>query len=276
MAFERPGESPIDYQQCRYGYSKLLFRGPKRKLDAPFIAFIGGTETYGKYLPKPFAALIEEQTGRTCVNFGTVNSGVDAFVVDGSVLPICGKADVTVVQVMGAHNMSNRFYSVHPRRNDRFLKASTLMRTIFREVDFTEFSFTRHLLMTLKTVSPSKFAVLEQELKAAWLARMELLLSRISGKVVLLWVSDRTPSIDPEGRDLGQDPLFVDAEMIEALRGKLHDYVEVVVPIELRAMGTEGMLFPQLETAMAQEMYGPAVHDLVAAKLLPVLEGTQG
>ena len=46
MAFERPGESPIEYQQCRYGYSKLLFRGPKRNLDVPFFAFVGGTETY--------------------------------------------------------------------------------------------------------------------------------------------------------------------------------------------------------------------------------------
>ncbi len=272
MAFERPGESPIDYQQCRYGYSRLLFRGPKRDLEKPFIAFVGGTETYGKYVPKPFTALIEDRIGTACVNFGTVNSGVDAFVVDGSVLPICSKAKLTVVQVMGAHNMSNRFYSVHPRRNDRFLKASTLMRTIFREVDFTEFSFTRHLLMTLKTVSPSKFAVVEQELKAAWLARMELLLSKISGKVVLLWVADRAPASEPVGLELGLDPLFVDARMIEALRAKVHHYVEIVVPVELRARGTVGMLFPQLETAMAQEMYGPAVHEHVAEKLLPVLE----
>ncbi len=36
---------------------------------------------------------------------------------------------------MGAQNLSNRFYAVHPRRNDRFLRASTLMKTIFREVD---------------------------------------------------------------------------------------------------------------------------------------------
>ena len=131
--------------------------------------------------------------GLPCANFGTVNGGVDAFVNDASVLGICSKAQVTVVQIIGAQNMSNRFYTVHPRRNDRFLKASTLMRTIFREVDFTEFSFTRHLLMTLKTLSPDKFAVLEQELKAAWLARMELMLSKISGKVILLWVSDRHP-----------------------------------------------------------------------------------
>jgi hypothetical protein len=30
-------------------------------------------------------------------------------------------ADVAVQQLMGADNISNRFYTAHPRRNDRFL-----------------------------------------------------------------------------------------------------------------------------------------------------------
>jgi hypothetical protein len=276
MAYERPGESPLDYQQCRYGHSKLLFRGPRRDTNKKYCAFIGGTETYGKYIPVPFPELVEKQIGVPCVNLGTVNGGVDAFVNDETILGLCGKASVTVVQVMGAHNMSNRFYSVHPRRNDRFLKASTLMRTIFREVDFTEFAFTRHLLSTLKSISPDKFDVLEQELKVAWQARMELLISRIKGKVVLLWVSENAPApaTGPSAKvkELGTDPLFIDRAMIDGIREKVHGYVEVVVPPEVDEMGTKGMLFPQLEAAAAQEMHGPLLHNIIADKLAPVLE----
>ncbi|MEM9584463.1 MAG: DUF6473 family protein [Pseudomonadota bacterium] len=272
MAYERPGESPLDYQQCRYGHSRLLFRGPKRETKHKFLAFVGGTETYGKYIPEPFSELIEEKLQMPCVNLGAVNGGIDAFVNDDTVLSLCCRADVTVIQVMGAHNMSNRFYSVHSRRNDRFLKASTLMRTIFREVDFTEYSFTRHLLTSLKTMSPDKFDALEQELKTAWSARMEMFLSKVSGRVVLLWVSDRAPGHPEPESGLGRDPLFIDAEMIAALNDKVHNYVEVVVPPEVIAQGTDGMLFPQLEAAAAQEIYGPAVHDMIAAKLLPVLD----
>ena len=55
-----------------------------------------------------------------------------------------------MIQVSGAQNLSNRFHAVHPRRNDRFLRASTLLKTIYRDVDFTEFNFTRHLLTTLR------------------------------------------------------------------------------------------------------------------------------
>ena len=43
------------------------------------------------------------------------------FVNEPTVIDICSKALVTVVQLMGAQNTSNRFYAVHPRRNDRFL-----------------------------------------------------------------------------------------------------------------------------------------------------------
>lgn len=272
MAYERPGESPLDYQQCRYGSSKLLFRGPKRDTSKKYAVFIGSTETYGKYIPVPFPEIVEKELDFPCANLGAINGGVDAFVNDDSILALCSEAEFTVVQVMGAHNMSNRFYSVHPRRNDRFLKASTLMSTIFREVDFTEFAFTRHMLMTLRTLSPEKFVVLEQELKTAWLARMELLLKRIESRVILLWASDRSPDDKDEGPELGVDPLFVDREMLEKITAKANKYVEVVTPEEFKGLGTQGMMFPQMEAAAAEHVPGPAFHGLVASKLLEAIE----
>lgn len=267
MAYERPGESPLDYNQCRYGHSKLLFRGPKKSTKDKYLAFIGGTETYGKYIAEPFPELVEQRLQIPCLNLGAVNASVDAFVNDDSVLALASKAKVTILQVTGAHNISNRFYSVHPRRNDRFLKASTLMQTIFRDVDFTDFSFTRHLLTSLKMRAPDKFEVLEQELKSAWSARMELMLKKIGGRVILLWVSERAPDEGCYDDELGLDPLFIDQQMIDRVREQVSDYVQLVVPPEIAERGTEGMLFPQMEAAAASEMHGPALHELIAEKL---------
>ena len=81
---------------------------------------------------------------------GICSAGVDVFCADETVLSACNDARAVVFQVMGAHNLSNRYYTVHPRRNDRFLKASALMRNQFPEIDFTEFHFTRHLLTALR------------------------------------------------------------------------------------------------------------------------------
>lgn len=269
MAFERPGESPLDYYKCRYGKSKLLFRGPKRDLKNGYYAFIGGTETYGKYVKDPFPELLEQEVGWPCVNFGALNAGVDAFLGDPSLLEVCEKAKGTVIQVMGAQNMSNRLYSVHPRRNDRFLKASQMLEMLFREVDFTEYSFTRHLLSSLKSLSPEKFSALEAELKEAWIARMKALSKRISGRTTLLWISDRLPEEEGpfEGNELGLDPLFVDRTMIEAVRPFVTDVVEVKIPAEMTLSGTAGMFFPPLEAGVASEMYGPDVHQYIADQL---------
>ncbi len=183
MAYAYPGDGALDYFPCRYGKSKLLFRGPRRDLAKPYVAVLGGTETYGKFVPVPYPALVEQQTGLRMVNLGCINAGPDVYVNEPVVLDIASKAQVTVVQIVGAQNLSNRFYAVHPRRNDRFLRASSLLCTIFREVDFTEFHFTRHMLQTLQAVSPEKFEVVAEELRAAWVARMIGLLNMIPGKI---------------------------------------------------------------------------------------------
>jgi hypothetical protein len=59
-------------------------------------------------------------------------------------------ATAIVLQIQGAQTLSNRLYTVHPRRNDRFVRASGILRTIYRDVDFTEFHFTRHMLDHLR------------------------------------------------------------------------------------------------------------------------------
>ena len=271
MAYERHGESLIDYHHCRYGDSKIQFRGPKKHVRKGGIAFVGGTETFGKYVERPFVERIESHLGLPCVNLGAVNAGLDVFLNDDAVSAICEEVSCVVVQVIGAQNMSNRFYSVHRRRNDRFLNASTLLRTIYREVDFTEFSFTRHMLGTLKRTSAEKFATVEAELKTAWTARMELYLSRLKApRKVLLWIADRPPELKAISNNFGGEPLFVDRKMIETLRPMVDDVVEVVVPRAM-ARNTDGMMFSELEEAAATQIIGPEVHELVATKLIDCL-----
>ena len=280
MTFDTTGQGGLDYFPCRYGRSRLLFRGPRRRLDGDYALFLGVTETYGRFIEMPFPALLERDTGIKCVNFGWQNAGVDAFLNDMTVMDVAAKARVTVVQVMGAQNMSNRFYSVHSRRNDRFLNASGLMKQLFRDVDFTEFSFNRHMLSVIRDLSADRYLMIREELKAAWLARMRLLLHGIGGRTVLLWFSDHAPEAG-EGAarhgaagyadDLHADPLFVDRAMIETLRPSVTEVVEVVTSPEAQSRGTDGMVFAPLEAPVAAGMPGPLAHQEAAAALQPVL-----
>lgn len=269
MVYEFAGESALDYLPCRYGQSKLLFRGPRRKLEGAYAAVLGGTETYGKFVAEPYPYLVEGRIGLPVVNFGYMNAGADVFAGETEIIDACSKARVTVIQIMGAQNMSNRFYAVHPRRNDRFLRASTLMKTIFREIDFTEFHFTRHMLSALKAVSEEKYALVEGELKAAWTARMRMLLQKISGKSVLLWIKGDERY---GGDGLGPEPLMIDTDMVAAIRPFAAELVTVTPSMAARTAGTEGMFFTQLEQPAAAVMPGPRVHEEVADALSPVMK----
>jgi len=179
-------------------------------------------------------------------------------------LDLCHHAKTTVVQIAGAQNMSNRFYAVHARRNDRFLRASTLLKTIYREIDFTDFNFTRHLLQTLEAVSEQKFEMVRQELRDAWVARMRTMAQKLQGDLVLLWLSDHSPDDEDACAKISGDPLFVNREMLEDIRPLVKDIVEVVATRTEVEQGYDLMAYSDLDAPAAREMLGPVAHSKAA------------
>jgi hypothetical protein len=275
MSFEHPGDGNLAYSPCRYGNSRLLFRGPRHSLDQPYCAVVGGTETYGKFIPRPFSTLVEEKLGLPVVNLGCVNAGIDVFMNDPAVLEVVAGARVTVIQALGAHNMSNRFYVVHPRRNDRFLRSSAMLKALYPSIDFTEFHFTRHMLSALRDRSETAFEIVIAELQMAWQARMRSLAASMPGDKVLLWMSlgrrDGNGLDDGLDDGLGSDPVFVTRHMIETVSPYFTRVVEVQASDAAIATGTEGMVHSELDAPAAMALPGPAVHDEVAEALTPVL-----
>lgn len=265
----------LSYTPCRYGMSRIFFRGPKRDLTAPYLAFLGGTETFGKFIDRPFPALVEKDIGRVCVNFGCVNGGVDAFVNDPTIMTACHDADMTVVQVMGANYLSNRFYSVHPRRNDRFLRASTVLQAIYDEVDFSEFTFTRHMLGALYDRSPERFDIVVSELRSAWTARMRNMLGQIGRKTILLWFSREALTDEPwqnREKPLSADPLFITKTMLDDLSDLVTSTV-IARPSDIAlSQGTTGMYFPTMQAKAASDMLSVNSHIEASAKLIPKIK----
>lgn len=270
MSLHEGGHRALEYYPCRYGNSRVLFRGPRKQLDGTYIAFLGGTETYGRFIETPFPALLESRVKVACANFGVVNAGVDLYLNDPAVQTLIAQADAKVIQVMGAQNLSNRFYSVHPRRNDRFLRASDMLMELYPEIDFTEFHFVRHMLGRLAEVSRERYSKVLAELRIAWIARMKTLLTQIQGNAVLLWFADHPVSDEGVG-PLGGDPLFVTREMIDTLRPRVSHVAEVVASETARMEATRGMVFSDFEACAAAELLGPMAHREVEEVLGPLL-----
>ncbi len=256
----------LDYQLCSYEESRLEFRGPASDLKKGFVAVLGGSETFGRYVEHPYPALMQEWLGCPVANLGVHQAGLSLFSEERWLLDVASRADVTVLQVLGAQNMSNRLYSVHSRRNDRFLAVSPALREIFPEVDFSEINFTGHLLTTLSAQSSAAFEVLVEELKWAWIQRMRRIVSLIDSEVVLLWMSGRTPD-DSMGRDGDREPAFVDRAMLDALMPDVAGLVEVVDEDPSVEARIEGKLFPEAEREAALAFPGARQHARAAEHL---------
>jgi hypothetical protein len=265
MSFELAGANAPDDLPCRYGASKLMCRGPRRALEQPYVAFLGGSETYGKFVSQPFVALAEHDLGINCVNLGSANAGLDTFVQDLDILRITQAARLTVIQVLGAQNLSNRYYRVHPRRNDRFLAASPMLSTIYPQVDFTEFHFNKHLLGTLKMASPERFSIVRYELQQAWLSRMRLLISALNGQAILLWL--RYDEEDISGTGLGPEPLLVDRQMLDSLRPDVIGITEIRVAPAGKTGELADMQFGPMQAPAAEHLIGPAMHRDIAVQV---------
>jgi len=227
------------------------------------VACLGGSEVYGRYLERPWPTLLEGQVSRIVVNLGIENAGIDAYLNDPGAIVTAAKADVCVVHLACSHNTSNRFYSVHPRRNDRSLKASESLKSLYPEMDFTEVHFTRHLLKRLQAICPDRFDLVAGEARHAWRARMRHLISQMDGAVVLLWFNP-TPLMDGNA-GLGEGDPFLTRALVQSFAPHVRDIVEVVPP-DWRA-GHEAMVVPPLEETRAEHLPGPAAHGLLAQVL---------
>lgn len=273
MSYQKTGPGPLDYQPCRYEGSSMTFRGPRTDWQKGGIVFLGGSETFGKFAARPYPGLLAERLDRPVVNLGAMNAGLDLMLYDPAIRRFLSTAGAVVLQVPGAANLSNRFFTVHPRRNDRFVKASTMLRTIYREVDFTEFHFTRHMLNALCRRSQDRFSIVVEELRAAWRARMARLLDGIDVPVHLLWLSRRAPSEAPmPEQGLGVDPLFVDGAMLAELEPKAASISLCLLPEDSRTPAERGMIHGRGEDAAARLMPGPEDHARVAEMLTAVLQ----
>ncbi|SDE28138.1 DUF6473 family protein [Ruegeria marina] len=272
MSYQLPGAGAPDALTCHYGVSKLRFRGPGRDITAPYLACIGGSETFGRFVAAPYPALLETRMGEACINLGSVNSGLDALLHDPELSRIATGADACIVQLPSAHNLSNRLYRVHPRRNDRFLEASRALADLYQEVDFTDFHFNKHMLGRLYSISPDRFASVRAELQQAWSARMRRLIAAFGGRVVLLWLRYLHMRPDDPAEALGAEPLMVTPEMVAALAPDALCTVEIPVQMAGQSDELDDMIFGMLQEPAAEHMIGPATHRIIADRVFRALQ----
>ncbi len=252
---------------CRYGRSKRWFRGPKQALDTPYVACIGGEETFGRFVETPFAAELERYLNRRCLNLGSLFCGIEALQRDQGLMQLANAADICVLQLPGVAGQNNRFYRVHPQRNDRFVGPTQDLTDLFPEVDFTDIHFVRHLLGCLQRTSDTRFAIVADHLRQGWVQKLEDLLRAITSPVILLWL-DRQ-------EDAGFEPVPITPAMFEALTPSCAKSIRLSVRASGVSDDLEDVLFGTLQQPMAEHVIGPATHRRIAESLSWAIQGIE-
>lgn len=245
---------------CSYGASKLRFRGPERSLDQPYVACIGGEDTFGRFVDNPFPAVLQQRLDRPCINFGSLFCGAEALLQDDELVHLANAAEICVLQLPGLTGHSNRFYRVHPRRNDRFVAPTPELVALYPEVDFTEIHFVRHLLSRLQGRQDARFQSVVEELRQSWLCNLRSFLQQITSPIVLL-------ALEVEIGELGQtDPSGppIQASMLAGLEPLVSRIIDIRVPIAGASDELEDILFGTLQQPIAEHMIGPAAHRHIA------------
>lgn len=273
----------FDYKVYRFGRSRQIFRGPQADLRGRYVCFVGASHTFGRFADYPFPALVGARLEMKTLNLGAEGAGPGFFLADPDVLRAASDAPVCVVQAMCATAISNRMFTVRPRRNLRLHAVSELLRGIYPDVDFDRFAFVRPMLRHLHGLDPMRFRMVENEMKNAWIGRTQTLLNAIETRTVLFWFAQRAPDevVPEDDPEVSAYPLFVDRAMVETVRGAADGYVEVVsrrgLPQDLRLDGravlhkpsgepiVQNREFPSPEMHLdAAEALGPEIRRLLA------------
>ncbi|MEX2520704.1 MAG: DUF6473 family protein [Paracoccaceae bacterium] len=277
--YQKPDQALIDYGSYKWGRLDQLYRGPRPDLSAPYIACLGGAQTFGRYVRSPFPALLESSMARPVANFGTANAGPGFFLRDAAVIEAASGADLCVAQVMSARSLSNRLFKVHVSRNAQIEAVSKALEELFPHVDFETFNYAHNMLNQIADNDPESFLAVEAEMKAAWVARTRSLLQSIQTRRILFWFSERGPDEAPlvatDQPEL-KYPQFVDQQMIDAV-APLADAVIYCVtsagmPQSLLRDG-EAVLQTPFGMPVSENRYypSPEMHVEAAKTLLPAI-----
>ncbi len=252
---------------CEYENSKLRFRGPQRALNNPYVACLGGEETFGRFVETPFPNELERRLDRRCVNLGSLFCGAEALTQDKGLLEIANRSDICVLQLPGMLGLSNRFYRVHPRRNDRFVAPNADLVALYPEEDFTDVHFVQHLLTRLSARSDARIELVEQELRNVWIEKLGKFLAEVGPPALLLHLQVERSDLD----STPGDGFAINPEMIEPLRPHCTDILSLQVQVSGVSDELEDMLFGTLQQPIAEHMIGPATHRNIAGSLAQVI-----
>jgi len=212
----------FDYELCRVdGIAGVWFRGPSIDLSRPYVACIGAAQTFGRFCPAPFPALLGDRLGVQVLNLGVGGAGPQLFRSE-RYLEILNAAEAVVVQVLSGRSEGNSLFD----------NADTGSLFGVRVRDGKRMRFEDFLSDLLAAGPPELVKRTVQDTRARYARHMASLLDAIRRPTVLFWFSSRSPDYEEDyasvGAILAAFPQLVNRATLEEIRPHTNAYVECI------------------------------------------------
>ena len=126
----------IDYALTTPAGSKVDLRGPVPDLDKPYIVALGAAQTFGRFVERPYSAIIQEKTGMPVLNLGMSGAGPSFFLLRPELMSLINRSALAIVQVMSGRSTSNSRMTVEVNQGVvRPVNAPKTERAEFAEID---------------------------------------------------------------------------------------------------------------------------------------------
>lgn len=244
-------------------------RGPIAALGHDVAVCIGAAQTFGRFVERPFPAILQQELGAPFINCGLGGVG-PRFWLRPDLVTVLNKARLVVVQVMSGRSASNHLFD-NAAKGDL---EGTLIESGER-MRFEEF-----LTRLINTADRAEIQRVVQRTREDYARSMRRLGAALEVPTVLLWLSRRppryTPKWDSASGVMNTFPQLIDDAVVDDIRGSFDDYVECIcdegIPQRLwrasdsvdgAAMGEDGFLYnkyypsPEMH-ARAAKMLAPA------------------
>lgn len=97
----------IDYKI--YNFQGLELRGPKLN-NQKYVAYIGASQTFGRFCSEPYSHLLEKKLNIGTLNFGVGGKGPTYFLENQIILEAVNQAEIVIIQVLSGRSTGNSVF----------------------------------------------------------------------------------------------------------------------------------------------------------------------
>ena len=195
------------------------YRGPAIDLTKPYVACIGGAQTFGRFVQTPFPHQLSERLGCQVLNLGLGGAG-PRFALLPKVLPLLQGARLVVVQMFSGRSASNSIVdnSLRGRNGGRDQRTGDWVSTeqVFRQV--------------FESGDRDAMERLVEETRTDYVETMVELGRELTCPSVLLWMSRRKPRYELKWDDMfgimRHYPQLIDDKCLEQIIPAYDEFVD--------------------------------------------------